>query len=263
VSSGALLTTENSLAQLAHLADQSEALGTLVAGLQEGQDEIPPGQLNAWRRVLAGLAKGEGIEEWVVEPIARGLASAGLPDTVAERFLRSQGVDEHRHETLLLDYARRHWGELPTKPLFAHRVLYDGLFKAVIKQSERHPLRLLLPLWIYEKTVSGYLTRLMPCAGDAMPRLCAMMKGIRVDEARHVAGVGILCRALVQKQPPGALERGIILTLCRLVVWDMDRAAWWKPGLRGFMLDLGLDADAMRRDNDATLLEARALLAGR
>jgi hypothetical protein len=254
---------EFSLAQLAPLAEQSEALGSLAAEPPAGQDDIPDGQRDAWRRVLAGLAKGEGIEEWVVEPIARGISAAGLGNAEAERFLRAQGVDEHRHEGLLLAYLKRHWGELPAKPLLAHRVLYDGLFKAVIKQSERHPLRLLLPLWIYEKTVSAYLTRLMPCAGQAMPLLASMMKGIRVDEARHVAGVGILCRALVERQAPGTFERFMILALCRLVVWDMDRAAWWKPGLRGFMHDIGLDADAMRRENEATLLEARALLNGR
>jgi hypothetical protein len=51
--------------------------------------------------------------------------------------------------------------------------------------------------------------------------------------------------------------------LCQLVVWDMDRAPWWKPELGAHMKALGLDADAMRRDNESVLDEVKAMLEGR
>ena len=89
------------------------------------------------------------------------------------------------------------------------------------------------------------------------------MKSIRVDEARHVAGVGMTCKALVAAKQPDPLERALVTGLCQLVVWDMDRAPWWKPELGLYMKDLGLDADAMRRDNEAVLDEVKAILEGR
>jgi hypothetical protein len=42
----------------------------------------------------------------------------------------------------------------------------------------------------------------------------------------------------------------------------MDRAPWWKPELGGHMRAIGLDADAMRRDNEAVLDEVRRILEG-
>lgn len=251
-------------ATLAQLAQQAELAAGAVPPLADGLDDVPVHQRAAWRRVLVGLAKGEGIEEWVIEPVAKGLAAAGLDEADVLRFFHTQGVDELRHRDLFLAYLDRHFGDgpAPETPL-AHQLVYDGLFKLIIQQSAAHPLRLLMPLWVYEKTVSAYLTRLMACAGDELPRLQALMKGIRIDEARHVAGVGLTCRALVAKQQPDPVERAIVTGLCQLVVWDMDRDPWWKPELGGHMRALGLDAAAMRRDNEAVLEEIKAMLVGR
>jgi hypothetical protein len=249
---------------LAQLADQAEAVCANPPGLADGLDAVPAHQREAWKRVLVGLAKGEGIEEWVIEPVAKGLAKAGLDEADVLRFFETQGADELRHRDLFLAYIARHFEPAAaSEPLWIHQVVYDGLFKAIIQQSEANPLRLLLPLWVYEKTVSGYLTRLMACAGDDLPRLGALMKSIRIDEARHVAGVGLTCKALVAAQKPDIIERGLVMALCQLVVWDMDRAPWWKPELAGHMKALGLDADAMRRDNEAVLTEVAAILEGR
>lgn len=248
---------------LAALALQAEAVAANAPALPDGCDEVPEHQKAAWKRVLVGLAKGEGIEEWVIEPVAKGLAAAGLDEAEVLRFFTTQGVDELRHRDLFLAYIDRHFAGPAPAPLFVHQVLYDGLFKLVIQQSELHPLRLLLPLWVYERTVSGYLTRLMACTGPGMPRLQAVMKGIRVDEARHVAGVGLTCKALVAARKPDAVERTLVTALCQLVVWDMDRDPWWKPELGGCMRDLGLDAAAMRRDNEAVMHEVVAILEGR
>jgi hypothetical protein len=115
----------------------------------------------------------------------------------------------------------------------------------------------------FEKTVSHYLTRLLAGADAGMPRLAAVMKEIRHDEARHVAGVGMTCRALVAQKPPGPAERAIVASVVRLVVWDMDRAAWWKSGLKGHMDALGFDAMAMRRENEQVYQEMIAILDGR
>lgn len=248
---------------LASLAEQAEAVAKGHPGLPEGHDAIPNGQKAAWRRVLVGLAKGEGIEEWVIEPVARGLGRAGLDAAPVLRFFATQGVDELRHRDLFLAYLDRHWPAEPVPQLASHKLVYDGLFRFVIRQSEAHPLRLLLPLLTYEKTVSHYLTRLMAVADAGMPRLAAVMKEIRQDEARHVAGVGMTCRALVAKQPPGAAERAVLAALVRLVVWDMDRAAWWKSGLAAHMDALGLDALAMRRENELVYQEMIAIVEGR
>jgi hypothetical protein len=247
---------------LAAMAEQAEAVAAQPPTLEEGLDDVPAAQRAAWRRVLQGLAKGEGIEEWVIEPVARGLAKAGLDEADVLRFFQTQGADELRHRDLFLAYLERHFDTPQSAPLLVHQLVYDGLFRMIIQQSELHPLRLLLPLWVYEKTVSGYLTRLIACAGDRMPRLQAAMKSIRIDEARHVAGVGLTCKALVAAQRPDPLERAIVTGLCQLVVWDMDRAPWWKPELGFYMRDLGLDADAMRRDNEAVLDEVKAILEG-
>lgn len=248
---------------LAQLADQAEAVIARPPVLEDGRDEVPSHQRSAWKRVLVGLAKGEGIEEWVIEPVAKGLAKAGLDEADVLRFFATQGADELRHHDLFLAYLDRHFDAPAPEPLVIHQLVYDGLFKVIIQQSQAHPLRLLLPLWVYEKTVSGYLTRLMACAGDQLPRLTAVMKSVRIDEARHVAGVGLTCRALVASQRPDVFERALVTALCQLVVWDMDRAPWWKPELGGYMRDLGLDADAMRRDNEAVLAEVAAILEGR
>lgn len=248
---------------LAQLAQQAEAVALDAPGLADGQDAVPATQRDAWRRVLLGLAKGEGIEEWVIEPVAQGLASAGLDEAEVLRFFETQGVDELRHRDLFLAYLDRHFEARAEAPILAHQIVYDGLFKLIIQQSAQHPLRLLLPLWVYERTVSGYLSRLLALAPETMPRLQAVMKGIRIDEARHVAGVGLTCRALIAKQRPDPLERALVTGLCQLVVWDMDRAPWWKPELGGHMRALGLDADAMRRDNEAVLEEVKAMLEGR
>jgi hypothetical protein len=248
---------------LGSLAEQAEAVAAGAPTLADGLDEVPASQRAAWQRVLVGLAKGEGIEEWVIDPVAQGLASAGLDSAEVLRFFHTQGVDELRHRDLFLAYLDRHFDERAETPLLAHQLVYDGLFKLIIQQSTQHPLRLLLPLWVYERTVSGYLSRLLALAPDSMPRLQAAMKGIRVDEARHVAGVGLTCRALIAKQRPDPLERALVTALCQLVVWDMDRAPWWKPELGAHMQALGLDAEAMRRDNEAVLDEVKAMLEGR
>lgn len=248
---------------LASLAEQAEAVAPGLSALPDGQDEVPDSQQAAWQRVLQGLAKGEGIEEWVIEPVAKGLASAGLDEAEVLRFFHTQGVDELRHRDLFLAYLARHFSVRAESPILAHQLVYDGLFKLIIQQSEQHPLRLLLPLWVYERTVSGYLSRLLALAPASMPRLQAVMKHIRIDEARHVAGVGLTCRALIAKQRPDPLERALVTGLCQLVVWDMDRAPWWKPELGAHMKALGLDADAMRRDNESVLDEVKAMLEGR
>lgn len=251
------------LSRLTPLAEASEAVARAHPGLPEGHDAIPAAARSAWHRVLLGLAKGEGIEEWVVGPMTRGIEAHGVEDGSVARFLNAQQLDEARHEALVRAYVARHWDEPHLPVLASHRLLYDVVFKAIIRQSERHPLRLLLPLWIYERTVSHYLTRLIDCAGEPMPVLSAAMKEIRLDEARHVAGIGMLARALVAHRPPGVLERWVIGLMCWLVAWDMDRAVWWKRGLKRHMATLGLDAMAMRADNLAVLAEARAILTGR
>lgn len=248
---------------LASLAEQAVTVARDHAGMPEGHDAIPESQKAAWRRVLLGLAKGEGIEEWVIEPVARGLSRAGLDAEPVLKFFETQGVDELRHRDLFLAYLDRHWPGEGVPEIASHKLVYDGLFKVIIRQSEEHPLRLLLPLLTFEKTVSHYLTRLMACADAGMPRLAAVMKEIRHDEARHVAGVGMTCRALVAQKPPSAAERALVASLVRLVVWDMDRAAWWKSGLKGHMLALNLDAIAMRRENELVYQEMIAILEGR
>jgi hypothetical protein len=189
---------------LASLAQQAETVARAHGGLPEGLDAIPEPQKAAWRRVLLGLAKGEGIEEWVIDPVAKGLGKAGLDAESVLHFFASQGVDEQRHHDMFTGYMERHWPGEPLPEIATHKLLYDGLFKLVIRQSEAHPLRLLLPLLAYEKTVSHYLTRLLTVTDAGMPRLAAAMKDIRHDEARHVAGVGLTCRALVAQQPPSA-----------------------------------------------------------
>lgn len=246
------------LPTLAQLAAQAEATDY---GLADAHDALPEAQRAAWRRILAGLAKGEGLEEWIIAPVARGLAAAGLDEAEVTRFFATQGVDELRHRDLFLAYLARHYADAPPTPILAHKLLYDGLFRLIIAQSERRPLRLLLPLLAYEKCVSAYLTRLIACA-EGLPTLTTAMKAIRQDEARHVAGVGLTCRALVARKPPGRLERALLRGLVRLVIWDMDRAAWWKPGLAAHMGAVGLDAAAMRAENEAVARELFALVAG-
>ena len=74
--------------------------------------------------------------------------------------------------------------------------------------------------------------------------------------------MGLTCRALVALAPPGRGERLLLRALVRLVIWDMDRAAWWKPGLGAHMQAIGLDAIAMRAESEAVARELAALAAG-
>jgi hypothetical protein len=55
----------------------------------------------------------------------------------------------------------------------------------------------------------------------------------------------------------------VVSTLVRLVIWDMDRAAWWKTGLKAHMDALGFDVMAMRRENELVYQEMIAILEGR
>jgi hypothetical protein len=120
-----------------------------------------------------------------------------------------------------------------------------------------------MPLLAYEKTVSAYVSRLTTLADPGMGRLVQVFKAVRIDEARHVAGVGMTCRALVERQKPDPFERAIVSTLCKLVIADMDRGAWWKPGLQSHMDALGLDTEAFRVDCEGVMRELDALLEGR
>ncbi|MFP5501818.1 MAG: ferritin-like domain-containing protein [Candidatus Sericytochromatia bacterium] len=250
---------------LAQMADQAEAAAAAPWPRFSGTDQLPAHQRDAWRRVLRGAVSGEGIEEWVVDPMIRGLRAAGVADDEVIRFFRGQGADELRHRDLFAGYLKTYWGE-PEKAegTWVHKLLYDGLFQLIIKQSEQHPLRLLMPLLFYERAAGSlYMTRLIDCTPESAPELRALLKAVRQDEARHVAGVGMTCRALVAAKPLPAGERKRVGRICKLVYWDMDRTAWWKPGLAGYMRDLGLDAEAMRRDNDQILAEMLALIEGR
>lgn len=246
---------------LRRLADQADAAATNAAELlPAGEDPLPEAERAAWRRVLTGFAKSEGFEEWVMAPTAAGLAASGLNDSEVLRFFRLQGEDELRHEGLFRTYLTRHFGAAATPPAMADRLVYDGFLRAFVNRSARKPLRLLLPLLVFEKTGTLYLRRLLAGVSPDKPRLRALIEAIFRDEARHVAGVGATCRALVALDPPGAVERLVLKAVCRVVVMDMDRKAWWKPGLHEHMKTLGVDADAMNADNERVYSEICALL---
>lgn len=248
---------------LARLSDQAEAAAAAQADLlAEGADPIPADQVAAWRRVLNGFAKSEGFEEWVMAPTAKGLAACGFGDPEVLRFFRLQGEDELRHEKLFRGYLAAQFGDRAPETTVAHRLVYDGFMTALITRSARRPLRLLLPLLVFEKTGTLYLRRLLAGAGKELPRLHALVNAIFRDEARHVAGVGATCRALVAADPPGRLERAALRGICRVVIMDMDRKAWWKPGLQDHMRALGVDADAMNADNERVYAEICAMIDG-
>ena len=249
---------------LARLSDQAEAAAQAAATLlPEGLDPLPDAQRAAWRRVLNGFARSEGFEEWVMAPTAAGLVGSGFGDPEVLRFFKLQGEDELRHERLFRAYLETHFGDRAPEQTVAHRVIYDGFMKALVTRSARKPLRLLLPLLVFEKTGTLYLRRLLAGAGKDLPRLHALVQAIFRDEARHVAGVGATCRALIAADPPGRLERAALRGICRVVVMDMDRKAWWKPGLQDHMRVLGVDADAMNADNERVYAELCALIDGR
>lgn len=249
---------------LARLSDQAEAAAAAAASLlPEGRDPIPDAQRTAWRRVLNGFAKSEGFEEWVMAPTASGLVAAGFADPEVLRFFKLQGEDELRHERLFRAYLESQFGDKAPETTVAHRVIYDGFMMALVTRSARRPLRLLLPLLMFEKTGTLYLRRLLAGAGQDLPRLHALVQAIFRDEARHVAGVGATCRALVAIEAPGRAERAALRGICRIVVMDMDRKAWWKPGVEAHMRALGVDADAMNADNERVYEEVCALIEGR
>ncbi len=249
---------------LARLSDQAEAAAAAATSLlPDGRDPIPEAQRAAWRRVLNGFAKSEGFEEWVMAPTASGLAAAGFGDPEVLRFFRLQGEDELRHERLFRSYLATQFGDAVPETTVAHRLVYDGFMKALVTRSARQPLRLLLPLLVFEKTGTLYLRRLLAGAGQDLPRLHALVQAIFRDEARHVAGVGATCRALVAIAPPGRVERAALRGICRIVIMDMDRKAWWKPGLAAHMQALGVDADAMNADNERVYAEVCTLIDGR
>ena len=248
---------------LDRLSDQAEAAASAQADLlPEGTDGMPEVERAAWRRVLMGFAKSEGFEEWVMAPTAEGLASCGFGDPAVLRFFRLQGEDELRHERLFRTYLARHFGEVVSDTGVGHRIVYDGFLKSVVTRSARKPLRLLLPLLVFEKTGTLYLRRLLASAGADKPRLNALVGAIFRDEARHVAGVGATCRALVAVDPPGRLERAVLRGVCRLVVMDMDRKAWWKPGLEAHVRALGVDPEAMNADNERIYREVCRVIDG-
>ena len=249
---------------LARLSEQAEASAAAAATLlPDGLDPLPDAQRAAWRRVLNGFAKSEGFEEWVMAPTASGLAAAGFGDPEVLRFFRLQGEDELRHERLFRTYIEAHFGDKAPEKSLADRLIYDGFMKALITRSARQPLRLLLPLLVFEKTGTLYLRRLLAGAGQDLPRLHALVQAIFRDEARHVAGVGATCRAVVAVDPPGRLERAALRGICRVVVMDMDRKAWWKPGIEAHMQALGVAADAMNADNERVYEEICRLIDGR
>lgn len=247
------------------LSEQAEAIAASPVEPEPGRDELPTHQQAAWRRVLTGFMSGEGVEEDLIGPLTDGLVAAGFDDAAVLRFYRAQGADELRHRDMFAAYLERQWGEPPrANDTLAHKLFYEGLFKAYFKRCASRPLRLMLPLLFYERAGGTlYVARLLRCVPEGAPRLEALLKAVHRDEARHVAGVGMTVRALVARQRPDAAERRLIMRFCWLVHQDMDRTAWWKPGLRDRMRALGIDTDAMRRDNDAILAEMGAILEGR
>ncbi len=249
-------------AYLARLADQSDLV---AAGPRPPitRDAIPPHQLAAWQRVVRSFAKSEGFEECVMAPTAEGLAAVGFDDPQVLRFFKSQGEDELRHRDLFYAYMDTNFDGDRKASSLATQLLYDIGFKAVVRGSTAKPLRLLLPLLVIEKTVTLYVRRLQACAGPEMGCLMHVLRTVMKDEARHVAGVGATCKALVGALPPSNGEQRALTRICALVVADMDRTAWWKPGLAQQMASLGLDAEAMNRDNALVMAEMRAIIAGR
>lgn len=255
------MTAADLPAFLAKLSDQSD-LAAAAPAPAIARDAIPPPQLAAWQRVVRSFAKSEGFEECVMAPTAAGLAAVGFDDPQILRFFKSQGEDELRHRDFFYAYMDENFAGDRKASSLATQLLYDLGFKAVVRGSAAKPLRLLMPLLVIEKTVTLYVRRLQDCAGPEMACLMQVLRTVMKDEARHVAGVGATCKALVAANAPSPAEQRVLARICALVVADMDRTAWWKPGLAKQMASLGLDAAAMNRDNALVMAEMRAIIAG-
>jgi hypothetical protein len=249
---------------LLRLAEQGEAADAANVPLPDGKDEIPPEQRAAWRNIISGFAAGEGMEEMAIGPMLDGLRHVGFDDEAVIRFFTTQGKDELRHRDLFQAYIDRHFPEVDPSRHLTRRFLYDGLFPRLVASAKRRPLRMLMPLLAFERSGGTlYVSRLIELVEGKLPVMAGMLKAIRQDEARHVAGVGMTARALIEAQPPGPLERRFLNGAVALVIADMDRQAWWKPGLRARMAAIGMDAQAMNRDNAVVHAEMKRIIAGR
>ncbi|MBC7544100.1 MAG: ferritin-like domain-containing protein [Candidatus Sericytochromatia bacterium] len=249
---------------LSKLAKQGESAAAKAVDLPPGVDEIPESQRPAWRRILIGAIHGEGLEQWAIGPMLDGLVHVGLDDESVRRFFKTQGDDELRHRDLFTAYLHRHYKATDGAPKLAHRILYDGILKPLARTGARKPLRVLLPLLTFERAAGTlYMNRLIQCtAGKRMPVMNKLLRSIRQDEARHVAGVGMTCRALIERQPPKPGERALLIGIVKLVIADMDRKAWWKPGLQRHMESIGLDVNAMNKDNATVFAELLRIIHG-
>jgi hypothetical protein len=249
---------------LSRLAEQGEAIHARQVTLPDGMDEIPAEQRAAWRRVLIGAVNGEGLEERAIGPMLEGLKHAGFDDEAVQRFFTTQGWDELRHRDLFAAYLKRHYSDTDGAPTWGHRLIYDTLFPYLVRTGKRKPLRILLPLLTFERAAGTlYMGRLIAASEGHMPLMNELLKMIRQDEARHVAGVGMTVRALIERHPPDPLERRLLTFAVRAVIADMDRKAWWKPELQAHMRAIGLDSDAMNRDNWEVYAEMKRIIAGR
>lgn len=225
---------------------------------------LPADRLAAWTRVLTGCAACEGMEEWIMQPVPRALAARGhgTPETLA--FFEAQGADELRHAAYLTRYVEQHLRGEARRPSLLQRLayggLYEGVFRPVISALAAEPLYILLPLLAYERSGTAYMTRLARAADPELPGLAALLASIRTDEARHIVGVRVVCARLIAESPPGPLKRAALRGLLKLVVADMRREAWWKPGLMAHMAALGFDVPAYHAELDRISEELEAML---